>query len=108
MRYISGCRRRDAFRKDAGGTPDPRAGEGERILFLTGILALALTLAVPVSRTERSVPDRTPDPRAAVAVMSTAAEDVSDSSEEEAVSARADPSVFDCVGRFFARLITGG
>ena len=138
MRYISGYRRRTAPRTDTGGgASDPRAGDGERVLFLTGILALALTLAVPMSRAAGSVPEHGADPRAAVAVMSTAAEDeadppeetvsvrgdvtdrpkeqtasprtdMADRPEEQTASARAEISVFDSIGRFFARLITGG
>ena len=119
MRYTGGYRRNAANRtkeripeyaddmKTATGRRD-----GERLLFSLGILAVALCLAVPVSRSGVPETEGTADPRAAVAVMSTAADDgegnIRDRTGDKAASANTEESVFDVIGRFFAGLITGG
>lgn len=120
MRYTGGYRRNAANRTGERGPEQKnmekrgpeRQMDGERLLFSLGILALALCLAVPVSRSGGSRTEGMADPRAAVAVMSTAASDgegeVRDQTGDKAASADAEESVFDVIGRFFAGLITGG
>ncbi len=121
MRYTGGYHRNTADRTErripegAGKKTNPgrsgkRDGDAERFLFFLGILAVALSLAVPVGRSGGSHPERTADPRAAAAVMSTAVNDgeFRDPAEDRTASAEAEESVFDVIGRFFAGLITGG
>lgn len=118
MRYTGGYHRNAADRTEERipertedvKTISKRWPDGERMLFSLGILAVALCLAVPVSQSGGSHPERTADPRAAAAVMSTAADDggYRDPAEDRTASAEAEESVFDVIGRFFAGLITGG
>ena len=118
MKYSSG---RSRIKTEDGETAFRRAetgrgpGFGERLLLFCGILAVALTLAVPMAqgRERRDGAERTAVSRDAVAVMSGAVRDereVSSGGEggEEAVSADPGESVYDGIGRFFARLLTGG
>ena len=120
MRYTGGYRRNAANRtkeripehgEDAKAIPKRRP-DGERLLFSLGILAVALCMAVPLNRSGGSHPEGTADPRAAVAVMSTAEdtgeEEVRDQTGDRETSTDAEESVFDVIGRFFAGLITGG
>ena len=118
MGYSSGYHRNAAKRKTDVPESERRRGDGERILFAVGILAVAASLALPVSRTrdadpsDGTAPEYAADPRAAVAVMSTAAEgtEMGNAEDGESLSAAAaeEESVFDGIGRFFAKLITGG
>ncbi len=112
MTYRAGYRRRGSEKTEAGrerAVPGSRTDREERLFFLVGILAVALSLALPLSRAGEE--DRTV-PREAVAVMSTALDagepENPEENESQSVSASGTDSIYDEIGRFFARLLTGG
>lgn len=110
MTYRTGYRRRGSEKTKAGRertVPGSRSDRGEALFFSVGILAVALSLALPLSRAGEE--DRTV-PREAVAVMSTAldAGEPENPEEDRSVSASGTDSIYDEIGRFFARLLTGG
>ena len=95
MRYETGYRRR------IGRSGDGR-GAGERLLFFLGMIAVGVVLALTVGG--RGEGRREPEPEV-VAVMSTAAEQPEDS--PTAADGEEGGSVYDGIGAFFARLLTG-
>ena len=120
MKYSSG---RSRIKKEDGETAFRAAetgrgsGFGERVLLFCGILAVALTLAVPMEQGQKRADrgERIPVSGDVVAVMSASVRDrdpqkdpPENGREEEPVSAEAGESVYDGIGRFFARLLTGG
>ena len=142
LRHTIGYRRHDRRKagKRAAAGPGARREDGERALYFLGILGIAIMLALPLNRAGGSAADEEAGSRAAVAVISRAAEDIPadypaqaedpagsaaekgnpirDLNEKPAVSAEresglsvsvgTEESVFDGIGRFFARLLTGG
>lgn len=120
MKYSSGRSRiqkedgETAFRAEETGRG---SGFGERVLLFCGILAVALTLALPMEQGQKRADrgERTPVSGDVVAVMSSSVRDrdpqkdpPGNGREEEPVSAEPGESVYDGIGRFFARLLTGG
>ena len=110
MVYRAGYRRQRSEKTQAGrerAVPGDRSDRGEGLFFSAGILAIALSLALPLSRAWEG--ERTFRHEAA-AVMSTAVDggESGISGEERSVSASGTDSVYDGIGRFFARLLTGG
>ncbi len=112
MTYRAGYRRRGSEKTEImreSAVPGSRTDREERLFFSVGILAVALSLALPLSRAGEE--DRTV-PREAVAVMSTALDagepENPEENESQSVSASGTDSIYDEIGRFFARLLTGG
>ena len=115
MKYSSGKSR---LRKPAADPAAEGAGKAwERVLLFCGILAVAMTLAVPMAQGQAEGKRAVFDSRDVVAVMSGAVRDPENREEareasgaggEEPVSAGEGESVYDGIGRFFARLLTGG
>lgn len=104
MKHVAGYHRTAALpeeRKNGGGE-----GYGDRFLILFGILTVTLSLALPLAKdAEKASPQRIPDD--AALVMSTAVIDGEEDPTEQTAASPED-SVFDEIGRFFARWITGG
>ena len=122
MRYASGYRRGSV----SGGRPAGKStggGIGEKLFFALGLLAAGAVLALSVrgawdARTaERAKRVETADPgmyRDVVAVMSSAAEtavgigtDGDEALPADGFDTNPPESVYDEIGAFFARLLTG-